>query len=645
MMEFLPAAGTTILLLLACTGAGVTVLRASGVLTTMTMGSAIAWGFPLGLGALGWIVFFSALSDLTAPGVLVPLALLASTGMIYLRRAAPPDQSAKPLDLIGWLLCSALTFILFIDLLEGLSPAADADTLAYHFTLPKWHLDAGTLQFIPRALDGAPPQLIHMSYLAALGLGGERALTLWTMASGWMTGWVLFSVARDALSRNQALALAVIYLSTPAVLQTGGSGHIEPLLAQFALVAALATGLAIQKNSLGLAAIAGLSAGFFAGSKYTGLLMIAACGLAMLLGKGRWRRATAFGTAATLAGAQWYVWNWSQTGDPVFPLLFNLLGATPGVWDATQDALFRDWLTRIESPLPRTIAWFIAYPFYATFANVAALESGRTGLGLFPIIALPFAAAWLLTGWQRQWRKPLPLMAVILLVFYTLWFFGGSPQRVRHLLPVLPLILLVVAVPAFRWAKSTGRQKSLAAAITFCLLVQIGAQAIFGLNYARHVWTNETRSEFLARNVPASRFVDWINENLKPRDKVLTFERELLFLFDVPVLYEHKYLRVSPNFSRMENRPDALFATLRDEGVTHILSRGGPVDRPEDDRPARPAIRSMLKAGCLSPQHRMAFERIGSRTLRGAVAPKHWMMLYRLQGNTCPGVLKENSNK
>lgn len=636
MMEFAPAAGTAILLLAACIGAGAAMLHAAGLLTSMTMGEAVAWGFPLGLGTLGWITFFPALFGLTAPGILLPLVVMASAGLIYLRRATPPDRNRETLDRTGWVLCGGLAFVLFIDLLEGLSPPADADTLAYHFTLPKWHLDAGTLQFIPRALDGAPVQLLHMSYLAALGLGGERALALWTMASGWMTGWVLYGVARGALSRNQALALAVIYLSTPAVLQTGGSGHIEPLLAQFALIAALATGLAVRKDSIALAAIAGLCAGFFAGSKYTGLLFVAACGLVMLLGKGGWRRGVVFGIAALLAGAQWYVWNWAHTGDPVFPMLFSVLGGAPGVWDAAQDALFRNWLSDDEVTLPRTIGWFIAYPFYATFANVAALESGRTGLGLFPVIALPFAGAWLLTGWRRDWREPFVLVGVILLVFYALWFFGGTPQRIRHLLPVLPIALLGVAVPAFRWAWAAGRQAPLAAAIAFCLLIQLGAQAIFGLNYARHVLSNESRTDFMARNVPASRFVGWINENLGPDDRVLTFNRELLFLFNVPVLYVNDSLMVSPNFTRMKDRPDALFSSLRANGVTHLLVRGGALGRPGAARPARPAIQTMLETGCLLQQHRMAIERIGSRTLRKAVAPKHWMMLYRLVGNACP---------
>src|SRR3546814_20281685 len=71
------------------------------------------------------------------------------------------------------------------DLLEALSPPADADTSAYHFALPKYFVQLGGLEFVPRAVDGAIPMLIHMPYVPVLALGGELALTLWAGISGW----------------------------------------------------------------------------------------------------------------------------------------------------------------------------------------------------------------------------------------------------------------------------------------------------------------------------------------------------------------------------------------------------------------------------------------------------------------------------
>ena len=65
------------------------------------------------------------------------------------------------------------------------APPADADTLAYHFVVPRKFLLDATLNFIPRAIDGAVPLLVQMTYVPALALGGEGAATLWALVSGW----------------------------------------------------------------------------------------------------------------------------------------------------------------------------------------------------------------------------------------------------------------------------------------------------------------------------------------------------------------------------------------------------------------------------------------------------------------------------
>ena len=86
--------------------------------------------------------------------------------------------------------------------MEGIAPPADADTLAYHFTIPKQFLEAGRIEFIPRALEGAIPLIVQMTYVPALGLGGEMALTLWTMATGWAAAALLFVLCRKHLGVN-----------------------------------------------------------------------------------------------------------------------------------------------------------------------------------------------------------------------------------------------------------------------------------------------------------------------------------------------------------------------------------------------------------------------------------------------------------
>ena len=641
MMEILLAIGTVLLLCAACVGLGGTILHLTGVARDLTMLSRVIWSFPIGLGSLGWLVFFpAALGYLTAP-VLTAICVTAAAGTVFLTRHAVPGSRPSPKEQMwattaGWLLCAAALIVMGGDILEGLSPPADADTLAYHFALPIRHLTEGTLVAVPRAVDGVLPQLIQMSYTVALGIGGERAVTLWTMVSGWATAVLLFEICRRYIGFSWSLAVAVIYLSTPTVLQTGGAGYVEPRIAQFVLIAALSAGIAVYRNNTAYAQLAGICAGFFAGTKYTGLLFCFAGALIMLIGTGRWKRTLYFGVFAFIAGCQWYAWIWFQSGDPVFPMLYNILGAEPGWWSAAQDELFRSALDS-ERPLGITLWWFIAYPFFVTFSNLPVLETGRTGLGVMPVILLPFAIGWLISEWTKQWMSPLAVTSFFIALFYLCWFFGGSPQRVRHLLPIYPVVLLCLAVPAVRWVDRTGLRGPLIAGIGLCIGVQLAGQIYFGLNYARHVFSSETRARYYERNVALSPLIFWFNDHRKQGDKILVFNRELLYLAEGKAELSLSHAQQKFNFIRLEDRPDLLYRELRDAKITHLLAKGHTLNGPGEGPLyiENRALRKMLEAGCMKELRRKAIAPIGSRTMRVVGGSKFLYGLYQFVDHSC----------
>ena len=140
-----------LLLFAACLGAGAAVLACAGVLRDFRRGEAVAWSFAAGFGVIGWLVFFAAASGHIRWGEILALCLVAA-GMILLRpafagakprlragrRAAPGPRA--PADWIGRILLCAIAVALVFDVLEGVSPPADADSLTYHFALPKHHL-------------------------------------------------------------------------------------------------------------------------------------------------------------------------------------------------------------------------------------------------------------------------------------------------------------------------------------------------------------------------------------------------------------------------------------------------------------------------------------------------------------------------
>ena len=313
-------------MIMASIGFGLIALRAFGAEKSLqSVLERVMSGFVLGIGILGWLLFFPGALGAFSPAVFWG-AMAAGVAALFSRMSSLKGLAAsRPLKPMDIALFSVLAVIAAFDLLEAIAPAADADTLAYHFALPRDFVANGEILFNARAVTGAIPLLVHMTYAAALATGGELSLTLWAAATGWAPGLLLYAVVRRHLSRTWSLVLLALFLTTPAILYGGGNGQIETRCAAFALCAVLFLLASEREASYRVLALAGICAGFFIAAKYFGLIFAGATGLVVLCHRDGLKRATVFGIAALVAGFQWYMWNYIHTGDPVFPVLTNML--------------------------------------------------------------------------------------------------------------------------------------------------------------------------------------------------------------------------------------------------------------------------------------------------------------------------------
>ncbi len=353
--------------------------------------------------------------------------------------------------------------------------------MAYHYALPKQYIAAGKLEFVARAIDGAIPLLIHMTYTLALALGGELALTFWSMVTGWAVLALAYTTARRWLDRSWALSMVLLLATTPAIIFTGGTGHIEPRLALFALLAAVAASDAIHKDDLRFTLICACATGFFIGSKFTGLLFALSVGLIlvgfMIQRRQKWfLNGSTLTAVAILVGIQWYIVNWIFTGDPVFPLFFGVLDYTnPDIWDASQHAAYQRFSERGEVEVPNNLSWLIAYPFVATFKGLPVFESGRTGFGPFFALAAPIII--LAVGANRRKLLGHPLFPILLIavLFYVFWFLSGVSQRSRHMIPIYPAVLICGMYAIAWWS---NRHRSFVP-VALCEIYRCGVQRHF----------------------------------------------------------------------------------------------------------------------------------------------------------------------
>jgi hypothetical protein len=593
-----------------CLGFGALVLKVLRLSAEFSPGEQAMFSFAIGFGVLGWLVFPLGIAGLLADGWLFGLLLFGLPGLLVIK--IPSFLNTRP-DLVGWLLISLIGVAAVFDIAEAMAPPGDADTLAYHFNAPKMFLKAAGIDFILRPLDGAIPYLVQMTYVPALGLGGESALTLWTMVSGWAAAGLLFVLCRHHLNRNWSLAVTALFFTTPVVVYAAGTGQVEIRTALFVMVGAWAIAKSLETDKIAFTVLAGLVIGFYGGSKYIGLMFALAGGLVILMQR-RWLvHGLVYTVTAFVIGSQWYIWNAIHTGDPFFPMLFQWLGRDDLVlWTKAQDLAFKEIFLPIDSPAPRNLFWLFYFPFAATLDPFTAFEAKRAGLGPYGLLILPMAAMGAWKFRSKLLSSRITTYAALTFLFYAIWFISGASQRVRHLLPVLPLFLLCISVAAQRFAMKTPHQFPLYVAVAATLVLYMGGSTLFSLKYIRHLASNDSREDFLHKNISQFAPVPWINANLEKTDRLLEQHRQLFYYLEIPYMFKSPHTQAIIDLASPSIAPKKLYSQLYKAKITHLtLDRQSSGGKPIYLTPYDTVYRS----GCLSKLKSFHVQLIGSRTL------------------------------
>lgn len=621
-----------VLQIVCCLGFGSVTLRILRLSRAFEPALYFPIAFTLGFGILGWILFPLGVAGLIGKWLLLGILLLGSAGLFWSRFDL--GTISRP-DGAGLLLLVLLGVIGAFDFMEALTPPSEADSLAYHFAAPKRFLDAGKIYFVFRPLDGSIPYLVQMTYMPVFSLGGETALTMWTFFTNGVTGFLLFALSRRHMSSNWSLLLAVIFLTTPVVIFAGGSGQVEVRLSLFVMVAAFGVANAVKTGHLNYAILAGLSVGFYAGSKYMGLLFAVACGFTILIQR-RWLLHGLVLTAvAIFVGSQWYLWNAIHTGDPFFPVFFEWLGKDGlTAWTKDHHKSFSEYLLSLDRGVPINLWWFILLPFKATLDPIPTFDALRAGLGPFWLLILPMALWGALKNREKLTKSPLFKYGLIFTIFYALWFFSGPSQRIRHLLPIYPLILICLMTPALLAMKSRLFKSTIVIAFVLTLSFQLTAHGVASLPYARYLVSNFDRDRYLTDNISRYSPVPWINSNLTAKDKLLLSERQLFYYLDVPYLFGSSHSQSLIDLRPGNQDAQSLLWQMKSAGITHILlKRVGSPDRVEYDKPYQ-----MLQLhNCFERLYGVEAVRIQSRSLKPYKQTANMFHVVRLKYSACIG--------
>jgi len=561
----------------------------------------VVFSFALGLSGLSLTTLLLGLAGLLSRVTVIPiLAVSLPLEAIFLRRDLNRRRNADSLPAQPqpstrrylWLALAAMAPFVITMWLGSMSPERDFDVLAYHFEGPKEYFEAGRITFLPHNVYTNFPFFAEMLVLLGMVLRGDwywgaivGKVVLFAFAP--LTALTLYAAGRRYFSPQAGLMAAVVFLSTPWIDRITIITYVEGPLTFFVAATLLAVLIALERFRGGLPAlrdvfVVGLLAGSGMACKYTGLLQVVVpMGLAVVVGawwalRGNPTRvasvskcALAFALGVAVTIGPWLVKNLVLTGNPVYPLAYNLFGGRD--WSPELNARF----VPAHSPhkfgpavLGQNLLDVIAdndwsSPLLFGLAPLALLVARRRGLVL---------ALWLLFGY----------------LFFAWW---GFTHRIdRFWVPIIPVVALLAGVGAtwtnaVAWRWIAGAVICLALWFNFALVAGQGvysgttmeAWEITGYN----AWLSDLER---ARENAAYPYFSFMNRWLPKGSKVLDVGDGQVFNAQFPIVYNtvfnHSIFKKwfagkpaapSSKDSALPLKPaKEILQTLHEHGITHI---------------------------------------------------------------------------
>jgi hypothetical protein len=267
--------------------------------------------------------------------------------------------------------------------------------------------------------------------------------------------------------------------------------------------------------------------------------------------RGRARTAVVLGTVAIGVVLPWYLRTWALTGNPVYPMLFDVFGGSEWTADGwrryAESYLITD---AISTGLPLTST--VVYSTYAL----------RIGGGVLAALSIMYMT-----------RNSVMRIPIGFIVLFTTCILVGSAANARFLLPALPSFAVVSAIGLQRWRTYLPVLLCIA---SIPLAVWIGVWKVRpALDVAAKCALGTiSRDEYIRADTTITDFdvAQFANRNLTSDSRILLcLQREHTALYNAQTFWANYRLQDSFHYDSDER----LQSDLRRLGVTHLVMTDG----------------------------------------------------------------------
>ncbi len=551
-------------------GLGGCILHITGIANRLDGLERLVHAIAVGFGGLVLGVLVLGLAGLLSR--VTVLSLLAITGIVSLSRwrllkkdlssgikALEAELSSRGLAVLGVVLAAAL----LVPFAASVLPEAFYDSLLYHLEAPEIWLERGRLAAVPTNLHLNYPVNTSALYLAIRCLAPS-------VSAGTLHWFFLLAVALALIAigkpvgRGIGLTAAVLFVITPSTLEVAGYAAAD-LSTTFWCLAAFAGWLRwVENRSPGLLVLVGCELGFAVGAKYTAILVAVIPVLVMTLlvprGRnlvGRLRHASLIGLAAVICFSPWLIRNGFETGNPLYPYIFESQGKF-----AVDHSLEGEIGLRLENRVTPVRL--------AKHALNGPVELIREGAGAAPLVGPVLILPLLLLLLQRPLSDRIRWCLLLSAIAFVGWDL--TVHVTRYAFPFLALL----AVPA---ATALANERTRWRRIALYTIVGFGLAHNLLLGWLATDWGSwrdqlrgaSSREEYLAKYVSYYGAVDHANRHLSRDDRIIFVGEARGFYCEIPHVTGGPAI-TSPLFQLAEEaggRPLGPF--LLERGYTDIL--------------------------------------------------------------------------
>ena len=462
---------------------------------------------------------------------------------------------------------------MLLNLIGTLAPTTEADSLSYHFALPKQFIREHGIIYIPDWYANTPLTQ-HMLYTLGMGLRQDTLPALINYLEGLALVVSVLLFCRKYLSLQIGLLAALLLYTMPQLTYMTGSGIVESGLTLFTFLAFWAFYEWLRNREIRWLVIIGMFVGFAIGTKYYGLISFVAfgsvLGLHLILSHGIAIRELVktlviFCAISAIIGSPWYIRNAVNTGNPVYPALYGVFGGRD--WSPELDEALNFNITEDKRQGGNDLPSFLLSPWNMTVKGDLFGEA-RTGFGPVFLAFIP-VLLWLLYRRDPSNRILLGYILIFSLIFFTIWFWMGF-HRHRHLLPIMPGISIATSMAIFYLTARAPPMKWIAAsAVGIALLFNLGGNLVFNAQFVPVVFGAESKEAFLKSKVAGYEDVLWINEHLGGSAKILHWSRTSNYYLDVDYQVGWIIGQGRLDWSRIRS-VEGLTRSLEAEGITYL---------------------------------------------------------------------------